>query len=57
MFPSRARRFVPAAALAFASIALPLRATARTYPSKSVRIVVPCAPGGGTDILGRLFAQ
>ncbi len=43
--------------LAGAALCLAAAAQAQTFPHKAVRIVVPYAPGGGTDILSRQVAQ
>ena len=42
------------AALGLAA-ALPATVQAQTYPARALRMVVPFAPGGGTDILGRVI--
>lgn len=48
--------------LRFATLALTLGASAAaaepaTYPTKTVRLVIPYPPSGGTDITGRAMAQ
>jgi tripartite-type tricarboxylate transporter receptor subunit TctC len=50
----RALSLVFAAVMACAAIP---SASAQTYPSQPIRIIVPTPPGGVADIVGRAFAQ
>jgi tripartite-type tricarboxylate transporter receptor subunit TctC len=53
---SRMFRLRVAAALLFCALAGAASVNAQSYPTKPVRMIVPFAPGGNTDIIARVFA-
>lgn len=51
------RRFLRLAAGATALSVFPGIATAQSYPTRPVRVIVPYSPGGPTDVCARFIAQ
>lgn len=51
------RRVFCAGLLAAPAVLVPFAARAQAFPTKSVRLVVPYAAGGGTDAIARVVAQ
>jgi tripartite-type tricarboxylate transporter receptor subunit TctC len=55
MSPARTTSMAAAILLAASSTAVPV--IAQDWPSRPLTMVVPFAPGGGTDVLGRIVAR
>jgi tripartite-type tricarboxylate transporter receptor subunit TctC len=51
------RQFLKLSTAAAAALAAPHVARAQAYPARQVRVIVPFAPGGPTDVAARLISQ
>ncbi len=45
------------AGILLCTLALAAPAVAQTYPSRAINVIVPYAPGGNTDVVGRIVAE
>ena len=52
-----ARRLLLSAAVGASLMGLMSASQAQSFPSKTVKIIVPYAPGGGLDVMARLLAE
>jgi tripartite-type tricarboxylate transporter receptor subunit TctC len=53
----RTHHFAAALCLVVTGLFVPGTAVAQTYPDRPVRVIVPFAAGGGSDVVGRAIAQ
>ena len=51
------RRFLCLAGSLVGATVVPRLSLAQSYPARAVRIIVPTAPGGPSDVIGRVIAQ
>ncbi len=56
-FLSRRARFALFGLAALGAVATPTAASAQDYPSRPVRMIIPQAAGGGTDVFARALGQ
>jgi tripartite-type tricarboxylate transporter receptor subunit TctC len=51
------RKFLQFAGAAAIALSFPHVATAQTYPTRPVTMIVPFPPGGNADVIGRVLAE